>query len=380
MVSSPEQMIGAVFARRYQLVACLGSGAVGVVFEARDLDSGGPCAVKTLHDGAAEPHDVISAWITDRNAARQLVHPHIAACRDVSLADDGSPYVAMDLLDGAPLGAYLKPGLAYGALHALPIAKAALSAIHEAHERGLVHGDLKPTNLFMMRKEDAPPMLQVLDFGCARVLELRRSARVGDRALEADAKYLSPEQRAGARATFSDDLWALSVVLYELITGQDPFAGMAGLDSGTRPTGPESFQAHLLTAQLACWRGFFAKAFAASAAQRFHSAADVQRELSVVERAVQSMPAGDPAPSITDLSPAMAAFVGHGALAPQVEVLGAARHPRSDQRHILETTLPGATLTPPDSAQASPKRWRLLMLVAVTAAVAFGAGYVAGHW
>jgi len=373
VVSSREQLIGAVVARRYRLVSCIGSGALGAVFQAQDLETGRTCAVKMLHDGGAEPSAVITTWVNDVLAAKKVAHPHLARYHDVGLADDGSPYLAMDLLDGAPLTSYLKAGVSYDAEHALPIAAAALSAIGEAHARGLVHGDLKATNLFMVRNDAAPPILQVLDLGAGRVLEMQRAIQRSDSAAWRDAKYLSPEQHAGAPATVRDDLWALAVMLYELVTGREPFS-----ESGERPSGvprvaAELFQAHLSRPHLQGWRGFFANAFVPEAADRFRSAQDVEQALAEVAAALKRMPAR--APSITDLSPAVPTYVSQGPLAAQVDVFGP--RPRAE-RHELETTLPGAT-----SELVEPPRersvWKLVLLVTATAVLAFAAGYAFGH-
>jgi serine/threonine protein kinase len=378
VVSTPEQMVGAVLAGRYRLVGCIGAGPVGVVFEAHDLHEGGPCAIKTLRAGAAEPTAIVDAFMRDTRAARHLVHPNIALCHDTAVAADGAPYRVMDLLDGAPLSAYLTPGLAYDTRHVLPIASAALSALGEAHERYVVHGDFKPSNVFMARNGEAPPLVKVLDFGMAGVLQLRRSTagpEATPTAVEA-VGYLSPEQRAGDSACARDDLWALAVVLYRLLTGHGPTAVSGVRRAGAAASEPNL--AYLGQPHLAVWRGFFANAFAPSVGARFSSAAEMKRELATIEASLREARSLAPLASTTDLSPEFPALSSQRSSAGRVDVLARAR--AVPEPTSLDATMPGADPPVVPRPPAEPIRFTAYLLLAVAVLLGFAAGFVAARY
>ena len=220
-------MIGAVLSARYRLLRLLGEGGMGAVFEAQDLQGQGRYAIKVLHPEYAKNEHVLARFYAEGEATSRLVHPNIARCFGYAQAEDRSPYIIMELLDGSTLTSYLKPGLAYDAQYAVPILRGLLSALAEAHRQGIVHRDIKPDNVFLVRNPAGPPVVKVLDFGIAKVMDsaggMMSKTRTG--MLLGTPSYMSPEQVRNAKAVDPRaDLWSAAVILYELLTGREAFA------------------------------------------------------------------------------------------------------------------------------------------------------------
>src|SRR5262249_25464478 len=130
-----EAMVGAVLSSRYRLLRLLGEGGVGAVFEAQDLMGHDRYAIKVLHPEYAHEERILERFYAEGEAMSRLLHPNIARCFGYALAEDRSPYLILELLDGASLASYLKPGLAYEAQYAVPIVKGLLAALGEAHRQ-----------------------------------------------------------------------------------------------------------------------------------------------------------------------------------------------------------------------------------------------------
>src|SRR3954453_7591897 len=142
--TSSQSMVGAVLSARYRLLRLLGEGGMGAVFEGQDLMGQGRYAVKVLHPEYAHEEAVLVRLYAEAEAMSRLLHPNIARCFGYALAEDRSPYLILELLEGAPLPSYLKPGLAYEPQYAVPIVRGILAALSEAHRQGIVHRDIKP--------------------------------------------------------------------------------------------------------------------------------------------------------------------------------------------------------------------------------------------
>jgi serine/threonine-protein kinase len=228
MVSIAPVQPGDVLAGKYRVDRVLGEGGMGVVVAAFHLQLQQPVALKFLHGEAARRSDVAARFLREAQAAARIRSEHVARVSDVGTLPNGAPYLVMELLSGRDLAELLAQK---GPLPVAAVADYVLQAceaIAEAHAVGIVHRDLKPANLFLSRRSDGSPIVKVIDFGISKA--------TGDNALP-DAQsltmttgllgspyYMSPEQVKSAKQVDSrTDVWALGVIVHELLTGAPPF-------------------------------------------------------------------------------------------------------------------------------------------------------------
>ncbi len=218
---------GDVLAGRYRVERVIGRGGVAVVLAVTDLASDEPRAVKLLGRAARALPSTVERFFREARAMARLTSEHAVRIFDVGTFDDGAPYLVMEHLDGADLAATLERRGALPAHEAALYLLQACEALAEAHEAGIVHRDLKPGNLFLTRGRDGGPCVKVLDFGFSKQLTLSERERelTLTNAVLGSPAYMSPEQLLSARGVDArTDVWALGVVLYQLVTGQLPFA------------------------------------------------------------------------------------------------------------------------------------------------------------
>jgi serine/threonine protein kinase len=231
----------------YEILALAGAGPMAEVYRARDSRSGRVVALKLLPRHLAA-HPQLRAWLErEARIAERLAHPAICRLLEVGRAEDAD-YVAMEYLEGESLAARLARG-PLPPRPALEIARAMLGALEAAHALGIVHGDLKPANVMLLRDGG----VKVLDFGLAHALAERgEGGTQGERSEAApdshrddtpesvEARtgfvlgtpaYMSPEQSRGQSVDARTDLWALGVVLYEALSGVSPFRRATALET-----------------------------------------------------------------------------------------------------------------------------------------------------
>src|SRR5882724_8585695 len=274
--TAPSQaMVGAVISARYRLLRLLGEGGMGAVFEAQDLMGNGRYAIKLLHPEYAHNEHVLARLYGEADAMARLVHPNIARCFGYAQAEDRSPYLILELLDGASLASYLKPGLAYEPQYAVPIVRGILAGLAEAHRQGIIHRDVKPENVFLVTDPAGPPVVKVLDFGVAKMMDaaggMMSKTRTG--MLLGTPSYMSPEQIRNAKMVDPrTDLWSVAVLFYELLTGREAFAAPNELAKLTMILSQDPMPIDQGKPVLAPWRPFFARALAREVERRFGSA------------------------------------------------------------------------------------------------------------
>ncbi len=211
---------GDLFASRYRVATLLGKGGFGAVFQARDTSLERDVALKVLLRVTDEQS--LARFLREARATAALSSEHVATIYEVGSTTDG-PYLVMELLRGCDLQDELDDK------HHLPVEtavdhvlQAALGVAH-AHARGIIHRDLKPRNLFLARRDDGTMLLKVLDFGIAKstATDLTQTG-----ATLGTPRYMAPEQLRSARTVDArTDVWALGVVLYELLSGKPIFDG-----------------------------------------------------------------------------------------------------------------------------------------------------------
>jgi len=203
---------------RYRILAELGHGAMGTVYKAADPLLERTVAVKTiiLATDAAERAEYEARFFVEAKAAGGLNHPNLITIHDIGREGEVL-YMAMELLEGVELRELLKRGPVPLA-RALDIAAQAADGLACAHERGVIHRDIKPGNIMIVRGRH----VKIMDFGIARMRVSEVKTQTG--AILGSPKYMSPEQVAGRRADPRSDIFSLGVVLYEMATGAPPFA------------------------------------------------------------------------------------------------------------------------------------------------------------
>jgi serine/threonine-protein kinase len=230
-----ETQIGRVLAGKYRLEGLLGSGGMGTVVAAMHLGLGRKVALKFMRTGVLDDGEAIGRFMREARAAATLRSEHVAQVMDVEVdTEDGTPYIVMEYLEGCDLGSMLETRGAPPVADAVCYVLQACEGLAEAHAQGIVHRDLKPANLFLTRRPDGTPLIKVLDFGISKLSEVAPSDTfklTHPRRMMGSPQYMSPEQMvASAEVDQRADIWALGVILYELLAGKPPFVAATFLD------------------------------------------------------------------------------------------------------------------------------------------------------
>ncbi len=216
-----------VFGGRFEVIEMLGEGGMGKVYNVRDRQiEGRAVALKVLLPKFSRNEKFRSLFFQEIRAAQNFVNEHVVQVRDCGQMDDGRLFVTMDLVSGESLRDMLGRENSLRPRHALEIAKQMLAALHSGHERGFVHRDVKPSNVMLttkVPKTDENPYgvgVRVLDFGIAGL-----AAEIDEGNVAGTPLYMSPEQIQGQRLDARSDLFAVGIVLYEMLAGHRPFEG-----------------------------------------------------------------------------------------------------------------------------------------------------------
>ncbi len=219
-------MEGSVVAQKYRLVRVLGEGGMGAVWVAQNLTLGVQVALKLIRSEIEGKVDGLSErLLTEARAAASVGHPAIIQVFDFGLTEHQEPFIAMELLHGESLSQVLKRRGRVAAGRAVRTILPVIEALVVAHQRGIVHRDLKPDNIFLAQQANRVQP-KVLDFGIAKLSEGFSANLTCEGTVLGSPAYMSPEQARGEMdVDFRTDMWALCVVLYEMIVGAHPFTG-----------------------------------------------------------------------------------------------------------------------------------------------------------
>jgi len=210
----------------FRLVRLLGRGGMGAVYLAEHPVIGSRVAVKFLHEALAENPQVVARFYDEARAVNLIGHENIVAIYDLNLLPPNRYYFVMEYLDGAPLSELERRGRLEPRA-ALEILLQLTDALQCAHDRGVVHRDLKPDNVFLVQRSGRPDFVKLLDFGIAKLRDLSASlpGRTAAGLIVGTPEYMAPEQCDDGAIDARTDVYSLGVIAYELATGRLPFEG-----------------------------------------------------------------------------------------------------------------------------------------------------------
>jgi tRNA A-37 threonylcarbamoyl transferase component Bud32 len=219
-------LVGQVVAGRFEVEAMLGAGGMGAVYRARQLSVDRQVALKVLKRDILDDQQAVRRFFLEAKATSRLSNPHTVTVHDFGQTDEGLLFIAMEYLDGQDLRERLRASGHLPASEAVSVIEAVAESLAEAHEMEIIHRDLKPENIFLVRRGKTDAFVKVLDFGIARA-----QALTGDKGLTATGSiagtpaYMSPEMVRGEKVEASADVYAMGVLLYEMISGRQPIDG-----------------------------------------------------------------------------------------------------------------------------------------------------------
>jgi serine/threonine-protein kinase len=220
-----DPYLGTILAGRYRVTRALGSGGMGTVYRAEHVHMKKAVAVKILHKHMTALPEIVARFEREAVAAGRIDHPNVAGATDFGRLDDGSFYLVLEYIEGRSLSSLLEGGGALPALRALVITRQIADGLAAAHAVGIIHRDLKPENVMLVEREGVPDYVKVLDFGIAKVpveeAEGQKLTQIGT--IFGTPQYMSPEQGQGHPVDVRADLYALGVMLYEMLAGRLPF-------------------------------------------------------------------------------------------------------------------------------------------------------------
>lgn len=240
---SPGQLI----AGKYRIEAVIGQGGMAQVVSAVHTELEQRVAIKTLLPDHAVSQTTVNRFLREAKAAAKIRSEHVARVFDTGRLEHGAPYMVLELLDGTDLAKWVEDNGPMPVRDAVDAVIQACDAIAQAHAIGIVHRDLKPSNLFFTTKPDGTRLVKVIDFGISKQITLDASM-TGTAEVFGSPQYMSPEQiRASRDVDGRTDIWALGVVLYELLTGEPPFTAesvllLGGVILGQEPRPLKEFR------------------------------------------------------------------------------------------------------------------------------------------
>ena len=223
-----DPLVGTVLAERYAIVRRIGEGGMGAVYEARHAIIGKRVAVKVLLEKFLENQELIARLLQEARLASSIGHENIVDVTDYGTTSDGRAFVVMEFLDGESLAQLVIRDAPLPVERSLAILRQVCSALSAAHAKGIVHRDVKPENIYLVRRGELD-FVKVVDFGVSKAVhsreegaDLQRLTRTGT--VLGTPLYMSPEQaRGGDDVDHRADIWSAGLMLYECLTGEVPF-------------------------------------------------------------------------------------------------------------------------------------------------------------
>jgi serine/threonine-protein kinase len=235
LLQDAQRLVGQTLSDRYRIDSVLGVGGMGAVYQAEHTHLRKRVAVKVLHPEMTQLSEAVQRFEREAVAAANIEHPNVVAAKDFGKLSDGSFFLVLDFVEGRNLRELLDRGDAFPVERVVHIVRQILHGLVRAHGLSIVHRDLKPENVMLVQRDDDPDFVKMLDFGIAKV-------PVGDLAGPSEGKvsptsaaltklgmvygtpeYMAPEQALGQEVDHRADLYALGVMLFEMLAGRRPF-------------------------------------------------------------------------------------------------------------------------------------------------------------
>ncbi|HFE47177.1 MAG TPA: serine/threonine protein kinase, partial [Nannocystis exedens] len=226
--STSKSLIGSVLAERYQILAQLGVGGMATVYRGEHMAIRKKCAIKVLHPEEAHKDDIVERFLQEARAASVIDNENVVEISDFGRTEDNCVFLVMEMLDGEDLAETLAEVHRLPWARAKPILLQICDALAAAHDKGIIHRDMKPENCFRLERRGNPDFIKVLDFGIAKITS---ESIVGPRALTQTGmvfgtpEYMSPEQAEGHTVDRRTDIYSLGIIMFQLLTGRVPFRG-----------------------------------------------------------------------------------------------------------------------------------------------------------
>ncbi len=224
--SGPDPLIGRLVNERFKITGLIARGGMGKVYKAEQAPLGRVCAVKVLNPNYSGEHDpeFHKRFFLEASISAKLTHPNTVTIFDYGRTDDNVYYMAMEFLEGRTLHRALRDVGPFTEDRATHIARQICRSLREAHSLGVIHRDLKPANVYLIEHGDETDFVKVLDFGLVKNIEEGKGEDLTQTGLfMGSPKYMAPEQIRGEHVDARTDIYALGVILYEMITGKVPF-------------------------------------------------------------------------------------------------------------------------------------------------------------
>jgi serine/threonine protein kinase len=369
-------MIGQILSNQFRVERLLGSGGMGAVYLAVQIDMERPVVVKVLHpELTAGSPTAVERFKREAKAVARLNHPHVVQVHVFGTTEHGQLFLAMEYVDGVTLADAIATHGSFPEARALKILDQICGALIEAHGAGLVHRDLKPENVMLANRFGNADYVKVLDFGIARIADDTSPNLTKTGSVFGTPRYMAPEQARGKRADARSDLYAIGVMLWVMLTGEHPFGETDSAVDYLIKHATEDILSPLirhphLVLQPRTDR-LLAKLVKKNPDERFQSAAELQREVRTAMRDLPDHLRNAPTPVVGVVPPPI-----HTAEAQTFDPSFLDQQPPPPAPH--ETFRP-VTLEPQSPPPRAPQRppWALMSAAAVLF-VAAGAG--AGIW
>ena len=271
---------GSTFAKRYQIIEELGKGGMGRVYKVLDKEIGEKVALKLLNPEIAAESKTIERFRNELKTARQISHKNV--CRMYHLSkEEGAPYIIMEYVRGEDLKSMIRMMGRLSPGQTVSIAKQVCEGLSEAHRLGVIHRDLKPQNIMIDRNGD----VKIMDFGIARTLQAK--GITGEGIMIGTPEYMSPEQAEGKEADERADIYALGIILFEMLAGRVPFEGETPLSIALKhkteaPPDPRKINAQIPD-DLA---GLILRCLEKEKGKRYQSAQELLGEFTKIEKGI----------------------------------------------------------------------------------------------